>query len=240
MVLGHTRLGTLVATAFAVFMALQLRGGAVPAWLVDGWLVVKLGVAAARIYISLRYDRWAARAVRAGAASPTPGCWPTASSGASAGLLLMSSPIPLASLVGAVMACVSCVATFGLQFSKRSTAAYVVPMLALSALGLFLRGDEFGSIGGTGLLMLLGLLLATARGLGKAAGRRPDAAPACPGADGREGRGAEAGAAPERGEDAVHQQRQPRAAHAAARHPGRGAAAAPGGQRQRGGAPRSS
>lgn len=47
MVLGHTRLGTLVATAFAVFLALQLRGVAVPAWVVDGWLVVKLGVAAA-------------------------------------------------------------------------------------------------------------------------------------------------------------------------------------------------
>ena len=83
MVLGHTRLGTLVATAFAVFLALQLRGVAVPAWLVDGWLVVKLGVAAARIYISVRYDRLG-RPGRpsAGAAPPTPGCWPTASSGA--------------------------------------------------------------------------------------------------------------------------------------------------------------
>ena len=58
------------------------------------------------------------------------------------------------------MACVSCVATFGLQFSKRSTAAYVAPILALTALGLFPRGDELGSIGGTGLLMLLALLLA--------------------------------------------------------------------------------
>lgn len=31
MVLGHTRLGTLVATAFAVFLGLQLRGVALPA-----------------------------------------------------------------------------------------------------------------------------------------------------------------------------------------------------------------
>jgi signal transduction histidine kinase/CheY-like chemotaxis protein len=162
MVLGHTRLGTLVATAFAVFMALQLRGNPVPPWLVDGWLVAKLGVAAARIYLSLRYDKLG----RPGGArwSRFTDTWLLADGilWGIAGFLLMSSPIPLASLVGAIMACVSCVATFGLQFSKRSTAAYVLPMLAMSALGLFLRGDEFGSIGGTGLMLLLGLLLATA------------------------------------------------------------------------------
>ena len=83
MVLGHTRLGTLVATAFAVFLALQLRGVAVPAWLVDGWLVVKLGVAAARIAISLRYTRLGRPGgARWSAAPPMRGCWPTASSGA--------------------------------------------------------------------------------------------------------------------------------------------------------------
>jgi signal transduction histidine kinase len=162
MVLGHTRLGTLVATAFAVFLALQLRGVAVPAWLVDGWLAVKLGVATARIIISVRYDKLG----RPGGAhwSRVTDAWLLADGvvWGIAGFLLMSSPIPLASLVGAVMACVSCVATFGLQFSKRSTAAYVLPMLAMSAMGLFLRGDEFGSIGGTGLMLLLGLLLATA------------------------------------------------------------------------------
>jgi two-component system, sensor histidine kinase len=162
MVLGHTRLGTLVATAFAVFMALQLRGEAVPAWVVDAWLVAKLGVAAARIYISLHYDRL--RRPGGPRWSRLTDAWLLADGivWGVAGLLLMSSPIPLASLVGAIMACVSCVATFGLQFSKRSTAAYVIPILTLSALGLFARGDEFGSIGGSGLLILLALLLATA------------------------------------------------------------------------------
>jgi signal transduction histidine kinase len=162
MVLGHTRLGTLVATAFAVFMALQLRDNPVPPWLVDGWLLAKLGVAAARIGVSLRYDRLG----RPGGAH-----WSRLTDAllladgvvwGVAGLLLMTSPIPLASLVGAILACVSCVATFGLQFSKRSTAAYVLPMLSMAALGLLLRGDEFGSIGGSGLVLLLGLLLATA------------------------------------------------------------------------------
>jgi signal transduction histidine kinase/CheY-like chemotaxis protein len=162
MVLGHTRLGTLVASAFAVFLALQLRGVALPTLVVDGWLVVKLGVAAARIYISVRYDQQG----RPGGAR-----WSRITDGwlladgivwGTAGFMLMSSSVELAAVVCAVMACVSCVATFGLQFSKRSTAAYVAPILALTSLGLFPRGDELGSIGGTGLLMLLGLLLATA------------------------------------------------------------------------------
>ncbi len=162
MVLGHTRLGTLVATAFAVFLALQLRGTVVTAWLVDGWLAVKLGVAAARIVTSLRYTRLG----RPGGAhwARATDAWLLADGivWGVAGFMLMSAPVQLAAVVCAVMACVSCVATFGLQFSKRSTAAYVAPILTLTALGLFPRGDELGTIGGTGLLLLLGLLLATA------------------------------------------------------------------------------
>jgi two-component system, sensor histidine kinase len=162
MVLGHTRLGTLVATAFAIFLALQLRGSALPAWLVDGWLVVKVGVAAARIYLSVRYDRLGRPAGPHW--SRLTDSWLLADGvvWGVGGFTMMSAPIPLTSLVGSAIVGVSCIATFGLQFSKRSTAAYVVPMILLTALGLFLRGDEFGSIAGTGLLMLLGLLLATA------------------------------------------------------------------------------
>jgi len=161
MVLGHTRLGTLVATAFAVFMALQLRGMTLSAWIVDGWLIVKVGVAAARIYLSMRYDRLG----RPGGTgwSRATDAWLLADGivWGVAAFVLVSAPVPLAALASAVMACVSCVATFGLQFSKRSTAAYVAPILTLTALGLLPRGDELGTIGGTGLLMLLGLLLAT-------------------------------------------------------------------------------
>jgi len=162
MVLGHTRLGTLVATAFAVFLALQLRGVALPALIVDIWLVAKLGVAAARIGISLHYDRLG-RPGGPGWSRTTDG-WLLADGivWGAAGFTLMSSTVELAAVVCAVMACVSCVATFGLQFSKRSTAAYVAPILTLTALGLLPRGDQMGSIGGIGMLMLLGLLLATA------------------------------------------------------------------------------
>ena len=162
MVLGHTRLGTLVATAFAVFFALQLRGVSVPAWLVDVWLVVKLGVAGARVYVSLRYDRLG----RPGGYrwSRITDAWLFADGlvWGAAGFMMMSSPVPLTALVASIMACVSCVATFGLQFSKRSTGAYVAPILTLTAIGLLARGDETGTVGGIGLLMLLGLLLFTA------------------------------------------------------------------------------
>ena len=45
MVLGHTRLGTLVATAFAVLLALQLRGVALPTWVIDTPGVRSFGLA---------------------------------------------------------------------------------------------------------------------------------------------------------------------------------------------------
>lgn len=162
MVLGHTRLGTLVATAFALFFALQLRGVELAPAVVDTWLAAKLIVASARIMLSLRYARLG---------NPSSEQWRRTTDAwlfadglvwGVAGLLVMGSAVPLAALISAVMACVSCVATFGLQVSKRSTAAYVTPILALTAFGLLLRADELGSVGGPGMLLLLGLLLTTA------------------------------------------------------------------------------
>ena len=79
---GHTRLGTLVATAFAVFMALQLRGGVLPDRLIFAWLGAKILVAGVRIALNLRHERLGRPAARPGATRPTPGCWPTAWSGA--------------------------------------------------------------------------------------------------------------------------------------------------------------
>ncbi len=162
MVWLHARLGTIIATAFAVLLALQLRGSAAPAVAVDAWLAAKLAVAALRIWQGLRYRR-------AGQPGGRRWQWGTqallALDGAvwgAAGLGLAQAPVALVSLVAASLACVACVATFGLQVSTRALAAYVVPILAPTAAGLLLRGDEVGSFGGTGLLMLLGLQLATA------------------------------------------------------------------------------
>lgn len=161
-VLGHTRLGVLVATAFAVFVALRLRGGAVSDPLIFSWLAAKIGVAAVRIGLHLRY----ARLGRPGGKAwlDTTDAWLLADGivWGLAGMLLMGSAVTLAALGVAVMAGVTSVATFGLQFSRRSTAAYAAPILLLTAAGMLLRGDEFGTIGAVGLLMLLGLQLATA------------------------------------------------------------------------------
>ena len=209
MVLSHTRLGTLVATAFALFFALQLRGTALPAWAVDLWLAAKLLVAGSRIVLSLRYDRLG----RPGGTAwrNTTDAWLLADGvvWGVAGLLVYSSDVPLAALVSSVMACVSCVATFGLQVSKRSTAAYVSPILAFTAIALLLRGDQLGTIGGTGLLGLLALLVTTAAASERRLIEDRAAAAARPGTHRREGRGAETGVAPERGEDPVPGQHQP-------------------------------
>ncbi|MGE5451089.1 MAG: hybrid sensor histidine kinase/response regulator, partial [Acidobacteriota bacterium] len=74
----------------------------------------------------------------------------------------VSAPWPLASFVIAVLACISCVATFGLQVSAIYTAGYTIPILAPTALGMVLRGEAVGELGGLGLVLLLGLQVATA------------------------------------------------------------------------------
>ena len=163
MVLSHTRFGTLVATAFALLLALYLPAE-LPTVLVQSWVAAKLLVAAVRI---------AAAHWHATRGQPADARWRRltyvllALDGAVwgvAGGWLMSGPQSLAALVAAALACVSCVATFGLQVRTVATAAYVTPMLVPTALALVLRGDDFGFIGGVGLLMLLALQLATARG----------------------------------------------------------------------------
>ena len=163
MVWSHAHVGTVIATVFAILFALHLRGSAAPAVVVDAWLAAKVVVAAVRIWQGWRYRR---------AGQPGGRRWRLATHAllaldgmvwGAAGLVLMSAALPVAALVAAVLACVACVATFGLQVSTRATAAYVAPILALTAAGLLLRGDEVGSLGGTGLAMLLGLQLVTAQ-----------------------------------------------------------------------------
>ncbi|MFT3859393.1 MAG: ATP-binding protein [Aquabacterium sp.] len=70
--------------------------------------------------------------------------------------------MPIVSFVSAVLACIACVATFGLQVSARFTAGYTVPILAPTALGLMSRGQGLEQLSGIGLLLLLALQLSTA------------------------------------------------------------------------------
>ena len=163
MVLEHTRIGTLAATAFALLAALPLHGS-VGLGAVKAWLVAKVVVAAARIALAQVHRR---------RGSPGGAFWRRttyaflAVDGAVwgvAGLRLAAEAEPLAALVTAALACITCVATFGLQVRSVATAAYVAPILGLNALGLAWRGDEFGLFGAAGLAILLVLQVLTAHG----------------------------------------------------------------------------
>ena len=163
MVLTHTRAGTLIATAFAVLMAVYLHGSVSP-MLVRAWVATKLLLAACRIVLAL---------VHASRGQPAGPVWRGLTYGSLAvdgavwgvaGFWMMSEPVTLASLVAASLACVSCVATFGLQVRLAATAAYVMPILLPTSLGLLLRGDEFGLVGGGCLPLLLVVQLATSQG----------------------------------------------------------------------------
>lgn len=167
MVLSHTRAGTLVATAFALLMALHLSPGPGPLAL-GSWIGAKLALALTRVGL------WKAR--QRVVLPPDKPKWRRLIYGSLAldgtvfgvaGFWAMGQAEPTAALVAATLACISCVATFGLQVRLAATAAYVAPILVPTALALVLRGDDFGWVGGFGLLLLLGLTLVTARGAQK-------------------------------------------------------------------------
>jgi signal transduction histidine kinase/ActR/RegA family two-component response regulator len=163
MVLVHTRVGTIAATLFALLAAASLSGS-VPAATVQAWVVVKVLVALARIGLAQLYRRrgmpggrfW--RRTTYGFLAVDGAVWGVA------GLRMAAESEPLTALVMAALACITCVATFGLQVRSAATAAYVAPILLLAALGLALRGDQFGLSGAVGLVLLLVLQVITAHG----------------------------------------------------------------------------
>jgi signal transduction histidine kinase/ActR/RegA family two-component response regulator len=157
----HSRLGVVVASAFAAVMVVYWQG-TLPASLLQAWLVVKLGVAAVRLIQAYAYfrdpqsggARWRHATLAMLALDGV--IW-----GVAGGWLAMQA-VPVASFGLAVLAAVSCVATFGLQVSLMATSAYVVPILVLTIVGALWRGDETGAVGCVSLSMLLLLQLATA------------------------------------------------------------------------------
>jgi signal transduction histidine kinase len=80
-----------------------------------------------------------------------------------AGFALMQQSVPVTALAVAALDGIACVATFGLQVRLAATVAYAVPILLPTALGLALRGDEIALFAAASQLILLALLLATAR-----------------------------------------------------------------------------
>ena len=163
MVLLHTRFGTLAATAFAVLLAMQVHGS-LPAAQVQGWLVLKVLVAVARIALTESYLRW-------GDTSSRRARWDMAMLAllaldgliwGVAGWRLSGEAVPLAALGVAALDGVSCIATFGLQVRLAATAAYVVPMLLPTVWGLAMRADDISHFAAGGQLILMALLLSTA------------------------------------------------------------------------------
>jgi two-component system, sensor histidine kinase len=157
----HARIGLLVATAGALMLAVYLHDAAPAPW-VHAWVLAKLAVAAMRLEQSRTFARVGGRGKFWRGSTRVlltldGAVWGIAGAG------LAAADIPTASLVTAALACVSCIATFGLQVSLLATASYVAPILVLSSMGLFWRLDGFGLLSGLGLSMLLGLQLATAR-----------------------------------------------------------------------------
>ncbi len=160
MLLLHTRLGTVLATTFAVLLTVQLLDR-LPHHLALIWLTVKLLVAASRIALAHAYlrrggdaERWQRRVHALLAVDGV--VW------GAAGLLLAHQPPALAAMVIAALDAVACLATFGLQFSRRATLAYVAPMLSLLAIGMLERGDELGRLAAIGQALVLVLTLSTA------------------------------------------------------------------------------
>ncbi len=168
MMLLHTRGGTLAATAFAVLLAIYLHG-TVPAWQVEAWLVAKVAVALCRIAMAQVY-------LRRGADSPQWARWHYAMLAllaldglvwGFAGWRVMGEQVPVAAVGVAALDGVSCVATFGLQVRLAATAAYTLPILLPTALGLAQRGDGIAAMAAASQLLLAGVLLVTARATSK-------------------------------------------------------------------------
>lgn len=162
MVLAHTQSATLIATGFALVMAAYAKGDT-PSHLVTAWVVAKLAIALLRMGVARAYQQ---------RGQPSGPGWRRliytllAIDGAIwgvAGYALMSEAEPLAALVAAALACVTCIATFGLQVRVVATLAYALPILLPTAAGLALRRDEFGLLGAGGLLLVQLVQIVTAR-----------------------------------------------------------------------------
>ncbi len=162
MIFAHSAVGTVVATVFALFLASHVNGY-VPRHEVLVWVVLKVAVVLPRMLLGHLYrvsgrpahpvwHRWMVALLALDGV-----CWGLG------GAWLMGGHTEVVPVVAASLSCVASVATFGLQVRLAATAAYVVPMIAPAAMALLARADDFGLFAGLGLLLILGMLLSTAR-----------------------------------------------------------------------------
>jgi len=162
MLFEHMAVGTFLATAFAVLLVAHLYD-VVPSGQLAIWLGLKLGIALPRMVQVALYRR---RPIA------HPRRWMVVTNTLLAadglvwglgGLWFTQGPMVEAAVVAACLCSVACVATFGLQVSFKSTSAYVAPMMALTAIGMLARGADLGLVPSAGLVLVLVLMLSTAR-----------------------------------------------------------------------------
>lgn len=162
MIFAHSTVGTVIATVFALILASHVSP-VVPRHLLLLWVGLKIGVVLPRMLLARLYkvrgrpetegwQRWTIALLALDGA-----CWGLG------GAWLMGGNTEFVPVVAASLSCVASIATFGLQVRLAATAAYVVPMIAPTALALVARGDELGFFAGFGLLLFLGVMLSTAR-----------------------------------------------------------------------------
>src|SRR5437868_3138979 len=139
MVWAHASIGTLVATIFALLMAWKLPTSFTS--LVLPWVVLKLAIAIPRIVQALIYKRkgypggrrW--RSFTYSLLAIDGLVW------GAAGAVLVHDTISIATIAIPCLTCVAIVATYGLQARLIATAAYVAPIVLMTAVSLLFRGD---------------------------------------------------------------------------------------------------
>ena len=161
MVWTHATAATLVATTFAVIMALHF-GATIAPKLVYGWMAAKVAVAACRVTQAQLYRLRGSPGGRGWRGATYSMLALDGAVWGVAAFYLMDWQPMVASLAIASFVGIACVATFGLQVSRVATAAYVVPIIVPMILGMLARGDALGVYCSLALSLLLMQMLITA------------------------------------------------------------------------------
>ncbi|MFY9476959.1 MAG: ATP-binding protein [Aquabacterium sp.] len=163
MLFGHTAAATLLATGFAVLLAMYASRH-VEAQLAHTWLALKIVTALPRVVQeqlflgrkaqpNARWHRWALGLILLDGI-----CW-----GLAGLMLLPAHDEQTIVVIGASLMGVASVATFTLHANWQANAAYCLPMIAPMAIHLLWRGDAFGMYIGAAMLVFIASLLIVAR-----------------------------------------------------------------------------
>lgn len=163
MLFGHTAAATVLATGFAVLLAMYAARHIDPQ-LAHTWLALKIAAALPRIVQEQLFLARKARPTKAwhrwavGLILLDGFCW-----GLAGLMLLPAHDEQTIVVIGASLMGVASVATFTLHANWIANAAYCLPMIAPMAVNLLWRGDAFGLYIGAAMLVFIASLLIVAR-----------------------------------------------------------------------------